>query len=143
MMSFNPYRMSSTVKIKGPQTIMFKTSFQTWAGVLLLLMVFGQSHIALGQTKGPKTLSEGATISILTVGPGTALYDRFGHSAFRVKDPVNDIDWTFNYGTYDFNAPNFYGKFVQGQLLYSLSAGYFQGFINYYKNKIAVFASKF
>ena len=135
MMSFNPYRMSSTVKIKGPQAVMFKTSFQTWARVLLLFMVFGQSHFASGQTKRPQTLSENATISILTVGPGIALYDRFGHSAFRVKDPVNDIDWTFNYGTYDFNAPNFYGKFVQGQLLYSLSAGYFQGFINYYKKQ--------
>lgn len=100
-----------------------------------LVLVIGCVYSSIGQVSLQNELSPAAEISILTVGPGTALYDRFGHSAFRVKDTINNIDWTFNYGTYDFNAPNFYGKFVQGQLLYSLSAGYFQGFINYYKKQ--------
>lgn len=135
MMTLNQSRMSLSAKVIGLHPMIFKKAFQARVGALMLFMVFGQSPLALTQTKEQQTLSQEATISILTVGPGTALYDRFGHSAFRVKDPVNNIDWTFNYGTYDFNAPNFYGKFVQGQLLYSLSAGYFQGFINYYKKQ--------
>lgn len=65
-------------------------------------------------------ISEQAEISLLTVGPGDYLYDKFGHNAIRVRDTANDRDWVFNYGTYDFSTPNFYTKFAQGKLLYSL-----------------------
>ncbi len=128
-------RMKTTDKAKRFALEMTKSLRLTQVRLGLLFLIIVQSHLVSGQTQRQQDLSDQATISILTVGPGTALYDRFGHSAFRVKDSVNNIDWTFNYGTYDFNAPNFYGKFVQGQLLYSLSAGYFQGFINYYQRQ--------
>jgi len=65
-------------------------------------------------------LSEYAEISILTIGPGANLYDKFGHSAFRVKDETLGIDVAYNYGVYDFNTPNFYTKFARGKLLYKL-----------------------
>ncbi|HAT67909.1 MAG TPA: hypothetical protein DCS66_25465 [Flavobacteriaceae bacterium] len=78
------------------------------------------------------TLSEVAEISIITVGPGKNLYDKFGHSAFRVKDEANGIDWAYNYGTYDFNTPNFYTKFAQGKLNYNLSVAYFEAFYQNY-----------
>jgi hypothetical protein len=41
------------------------------------------------------------------------LSDAFGHSGIRVIDRVNDYDIVFNYGVYDYNAPNFYGKFCK------------------------------
>jgi len=78
------------------------------------------------------TLSEAAEISIITIGPGKNLYDKFGHSAFRVKDEANGIDWAYNYGTYDFNTPNFYTKFAQGKLNYNLSVAYFEAFYQNY-----------
>jgi len=79
------------------------------------------------------SLSEKAEISILTIGPGDNLYDKFGHSAFRVYDPENDIDYAFNYGVYDFDTPNFYTKFAQGKLLYKLAVSEFEPFLNSYK----------
>ena len=81
------------------------------------------------------TLSPEAQISVLTIGPGTELSDRFGHNAFRVYDPTQDLDWTYNYGTYDFNTPHFYLKFVQGHLLYNLSVNYFDAFLQYYQRQ--------
>lgn len=78
------------------------------------------------------TLSETAEISIITVGSGKNLYDKFGHSAFRVQDESNGIDWAYNYGTYDFNTPNFYSKFAQGKLNYNLSVAYFDAFYQNY-----------
>ncbi len=78
------------------------------------------------------TLSEDAEISILTVGPGDNLYDKFGHSAFRVQDPANNIDWAYNYGVYDFDTPNFYTKFARGKLLYKLAVSQYQPFLNSY-----------
>ncbi len=67
-------------------------------------------------------------VSILTIGPGANLYDKFGHSAFRVHDRSTQIDYVFNYGTYDFNTPNFYTKFARGKLLYSLSVETYDNF---------------
>lgn len=74
------------------------------------------------------SLSPAAEISIITIGPGAELYDKFGHSAFRIKDSLSGVDVAFNYGVYDFNTPNFYTKFAQGKLLYELRVEYYQPF---------------
>lgn len=81
------------------------------------------------------SLSETAQISIITIGPGENLYDKFGHSALRIYDPQKDIDWAYNYGTYDFNTPNFYTKFARGKLLYKMTVWKFQPFLNNYKEE--------
>lgn len=77
-------------------------------------------------------LSEASEISILTIGPGSELYDKFGHSAFRINDPATGQDVVFNYGVYDFDTPNFYLKFAQGKLLYQLGVSYYESFYNSY-----------
>lgn len=78
-------------------------------------------------------LSPQAEISIITCGPGEELYSSFGHSAFRVNDPVLKLDLAYNYGTFDFNKPNFYIKFARGKLLYQLSVNHFENFVYNYK----------
>ncbi len=67
-------------------------------------------------------------ISLLTCTPGKELYATFGHSAIRVIDSNSVTDLVYNYGTFDFNDPNFYTKFVKGQLNYYLSVEYFTNF---------------
>ena len=67
-------------------------------------------------------------ISLLTCTPGKELYATFGHSALRVIDSNSVTDLVYNYGTFDFNDPNFYTKFVKGQLNYYLSVEYFTNF---------------
>ena len=68
-------------------------------------------------------------ISLLTCTPGEELYSTFGHSAIRVVDLRNNTDLIFNYGTFDFNDPDFYKKFVQGKLLYFVSVDSIQNFL--------------
>lgn len=99
---------------------------------LLLLFYTLLTTLTFSQTR---TLSGEAEISVFTLGPGNYLYDKFGHSAIRVKDENNDLDIVFNYGTYDFNTPGFYTKFVQGKLLYSLSVSDYEPFYQYYKSE--------
>lgn len=77
-------------------------------------------------------LSPEARISVLTIGPGNNLNDSFGHSAFRVNDPGNNLDIIFNYGVYDFEAPNFYMKFARGKLNYIVDVSNYDAFQNYY-----------
>ena len=78
-------------------------------------------------------LSEYSEISIVTAGPGTELYEAFGHSAIRIKDPVFNLDLIYNYGMFDFKAPNFYSNFTKGKLLYQLARYDFKYFLSSYK----------
>jgi len=78
-------------------------------------------------------LSEQARVSILTCSPGAELYSTFGHTAIRVVDPKNEIDLVFNFGTFDFNTPNFYLKFARGRLNYMLSVARFEHFLHEYR----------
>lgn len=67
-------------------------------------------------------LSDKATVSVITCAPSQReLYSAFGHSAIRVHDPVQNIDFAYNYGVFDFNQPNFYLNFTRGHLLYRLA----------------------
>lgn len=77
-------------------------------------------------------LSPQARISLITCSSGSDLYAIFGHSAVRVHDPVNGFDVVFNYGTFDFDEPNFYLKFIRGKLLYKLSIADFRQFVYSY-----------
>lgn len=79
-----------------------------------------------------KTLSESAQISVYTCGVGEELYSLFGHTALRVKDVEQNIDLVFNYGMFDFDTPNFYGKFIKGDLLYSIGIDSQKDFIYAY-----------
>lgn len=94
--------------------------------LLFLLLTTAISNAQFG------SLSPAAEISILTIGPGAELYDKFGHSAFRIKDTLSGVDVVFNYGVYDFDTPNFYTKFAQGKLLYELGVTYYQPFYESY-----------
>ena len=78
-------------------------------------------------------LSERSQISLLTCAAGDELYYAFGHSSFRVQDSVLGIDVVYNYGTFDFNRPNFYLNFVKGKLIYSLSRRSFDDFLFEYE----------
>lgn len=96
---------------------------------ILLLFLFLIVPIANTQES---ILSEQAEISVLTIGQGTSLNDAFGHSGFRIKDVSKGVDLVFNYGVFDFGAPNFYLKFAQGKLNYSIGLDYFEDFYKRY-----------
>jgi len=91
----------------------------------LILLVSGvQKSIA----QVASILSDSARISLMTVAPGDELYSTFGHSAIRVYDPSNRLDRCYNYGTFDFDQPNFILKFCRGKLLYSIDVETYRGF---------------
>lgn len=80
-----------------------------------------------------RSLTPSAEVSILTVGPGDQLFDKFGHTGIRIQDVGMDI--VYNYGTYDFNTPNFYTKFARGKLLYKVDLESFSGFLRRYQRQ--------
>lgn len=95
---------------------------------LFLLLSFSSSaQVVLGPY---------AKISLITCGPGQGeLYSAFGHSAVRVQDPALRMDLVFNYGTFNFDQPNFYLNFARGHLLYQLGVYDFPRFFAAYKSE--------
>lgn len=79
-----------------------------------------------------ESLSRVAQISVLTCSEGPELHAAFGHSAIHVYDQGKGIDEVYNYGTFDFGAPNFYVNFVKGKLDYYLSVTDYPTFSAYY-----------
>ncbi|PLK42907.1 DUF4105 domain-containing protein [Emticicia sp. TH156] len=79
----------------------------------------------LSVVSNAQKLSPYASVSLLTISPGDALYSTFGHSAIRVKDPMQGIDIVYNYGSFQFSTEGFYIKFLRGTLPYKISADYF------------------
>lgn len=79
-------------------------------------------------------LSEDAQISVLTMGPDKdELYSAFGHNAIRVYDPTLGIDRAYNYGTFNYEDPNFYINFTKGYLAYFLSTSDYSRLHRYYE----------
>jgi hypothetical protein len=62
-------------------------------------------------------------IAIYTYGPGDEVFERFGHIALGVADATSGEDVAFNWGMFDFNEPNFLGRFLTGDTRYWM-AGY-------------------
>ena len=92
--------------------------------ILLLIIFFGKISNSDAQVR----LSEQANISLLTCSPGGEIYSLFGHSAIRVSDPRRKMDLVFNYGIFDFDAPNFTLNFIQGKLTYKLGLEQYRRF---------------
>lgn len=109
---------------------MNSTPISIYRHILLLLMLLK----SIGITSTPQ-LSDKAEIYHLTCSPGGELYSQFGHSAILVVDQEQNLDLVFNYGTFDFNTPNFYLKFMNGQLDYKLSVSRLSHFAATYEHE--------
>ena len=101
--------------------------------ISFILCISNQALSAKNDSIEFPALSEQARISLITGEPGDALYEKFGHSAIRVYDPENGLDLVYNYGTFNFNEPGFYPKFLMGKLKYFLSVYEFKRMVYAYK----------
>ena len=104
-----------------------------YISILLVLVLFSYSTKA--QEK-PSALR----ISLITCTPGAELYSVFGHNALRIVDSAAGTDIAYNFGTFNFDDPDFYTKFVRGKLMYFLSQENFSDFLyayNYFKRGVS------
>ncbi len=96
--------------------------------IALTIFLITASNAVLSQVQ----LSNNSEISVLTCDAGQELYSLFGHTALRIKDSTNGIDVVYNYGYFDFRTPNFYMKFVKGDLQYFVAVGPYEDFYPQY-----------
>src|SRR5688500_4540242 len=98
-------------------------------GIAILIWALSTGHRAHAAT--PQLTPE-SYISLSTCAPGKEMYSAFGHSALRVYDLSKRIDRTYNYGTFDFNQPNFYSNYAKGRPVFTLSVSPTRYFIAAY-----------
>ena len=84
---------------------------------------------------GLRAQTDSLRVSLLTCAPGTEVYQLYGHTALRVQDVSRGMDVVFNYGVFDFKAPNFMWRFILGQCDYMVAAYPFQGFLQDYEKR--------
>jgi len=79
-------------------------------------------------------------ISIITCAPGPEIYSVFGHSAIHVVNHDTGLDQIFDFGTFDFDTPNFAYRFLKGRLKYHLSIRNTEKFVfSYtYENRLLI-----
>ncbi|MFL5492788.1 MAG: DUF4105 domain-containing protein [Gemmatimonadales bacterium] len=87
---------------------------------LCLVCAAGGLPVTAATQTAPRPAEPGAelTVSVMTMGPGAMVWERFGHNAIWIHDPVQGTDLTYNYGLFDFRQHNFILRFVRGQMWY-------------------------
>ena len=59
-------------------------------------------------------------VALITFGPGTEVWERFGHNAILIVDRANGMQRLYNYGMFDFAQKDFYLNFARGRMLYRM-----------------------
>jgi uncharacterized protein DUF4105 len=73
------------------------------------------------------------TVYLMTMGPGKHVWERFGHNAIWIHDPVAGTDQAYNYGLFDFRQQNFLLRFVQGRMWYWMQGFPAQSYVEQYR----------
>ena len=71
--------------------------------IILIVLIYG---LLPSYLEAQVQLSADCEVSVLTIGPGQALNDAFGHSAIRIRDAGQNIDLVFD-PTTSKNEPQF------------------------------------
>lgn len=86
-----------------------------------------------GAASASVTASDRYVISLLTFGPGDAIFERYGHNAIRVQDRVTGSDLAYNWGMFSFEEPGFLRRFLSGETRYWVAAFPSQPLIEAYR----------
>lgn len=61
-------------------------------------------------------------VGVVTMQPGEIFFERFGHDAIVVQDPVTGAATSYNFGFFDPTEEDFVARFVRGDMRYRLVA---------------------
>jgi hypothetical protein len=64
----------------------------------------------------------GIEVYLVTMGPGDAIWEKFGHNAIWIRDPDAGTERAYNWGVFDFDQPRFVARFLRGHMLYTVAS---------------------
>ena len=71
----------------------------------------------------------------MTMGQGDAVWERFGHNAIWIHDAARGTDAVYNWGMFDFDQPNFLGRFVTGDTQYWMAGFDLESTLEVYRER--------
>lgn len=83
-----------------------------------------RAQLPSGPSAPPAGADAGAELGVflLTMGQGDLVWERFGHDAIWIHDPVAGTDRVYNYGLFDFRSPGYWQRFMKGDWIYQVGA---------------------
>ena len=66
----------------------------------------------------PAGLSQAQEAWLITYGPGSDVWERFGHNALWLRDEATGLDHSFSFGYFELDRPGFHTDFARGIMLY-------------------------
>jgi hypothetical protein len=60
-------------------------------------------------------------VALLTFGPGSEVWERFGHNAILIRDRSSGAENLYNYGIFDFDQEDFFLNFARGRMTYRMA----------------------
>ncbi|HEX6135219.1 MAG TPA: DUF4105 domain-containing protein [Longimicrobiales bacterium] len=81
-----------------------------------LLLAAAHALPATAQTREP---GAELTIYLATMGPGDAVWEKFGHNAIWIRDALTGTTIAYDYGRFYF-GDDFWPRFLRGDMLYSM-----------------------
>lgn len=87
--------------------------------------VIAAAHLLLSahvhaQDAPPREPGSELTVYLATMGPGDAVWEKFGHNAIWIRDASTRTTIAYNYGIFDFQQDRFVPRLMKGDMLYSM-----------------------
>ncbi len=106
-----------------------------WGGAALalgLILAIGRPGAGAAQNREPQPAGSELRVYLMTMGPGSEVWERFGHNAIWIDDPSVEPDTAYNYGLFDFRQENFLLRFIRGQMWYWMAGFPAQPYVETY-----------
>ncbi len=105
--------MRTRCTVRGVQCIVHRT----------LALFAASALLAAGVLQAQRTIDWSTKpVLLMTMGQGDEVFEKFGHNAIVVWDDASGQPVAYNWGMFDFNQPNFLGRFLSGDTKYWMEA---------------------
>jgi len=86
----------------------------------LLLLVCLASSLSAQAPEAPGGPDDRYVVYLMTMSPGEAVWEQFGHNGIWVRDRLTGEDTVYEWGMFSFEQVNFVARLIRGEMLYNM-----------------------
>jgi len=105
-------------------------------GRLFLFLLLSLGPAALGSQEvgsDPSQMGESLTVSLITIGQGPLVWERFGHNAILVRDEDTGWERAYHWGVFSFQQVDFIPRLIRGTMLYGMGVSDLDSILSEYR----------
>lgn len=103
--------------------------------VAVLFFLWAPSCILAQERAADASPSPGESlrVSLVTIGQGDVVWERFGHNAILIQDVETGWEASYNWGVFNFHQVDFIPRLIRGTMLYSMGVYDYQASLSEYR----------